>query len=218
VLGDPRLAEHAEDAQSARQVSREFSAVLRRRVLREDVADWFELDADSPYMLLVADLKPERRRRMTNEEEQLFGIDKLKRRARSEIPAVTHVDYSARIQDCARGHQSALPRADLALQGQDRLPGPGQHQLQCALGADRPARPRTPSAASWATRSSCWSSGNCMLRKQEQDPALKIDYKDEFEAGLSRPSLRRHVPRPLHLVSASSSCGRPVACLDAAYR
>ena len=66
-------------------------------VLREDVSDWFELDSDSPYMLLVADVRKDRRRTMTPDEQALFGIDKLNI-ARSEIPAVTHVDYSARIQ------------------------------------------------------------------------------------------------------------------------
>jgi hypothetical protein len=75
-------------------------------VLREDVSDWFELDTDSRYMLLVADVKRERRRRMTNEEEALFGIDKLNV-ARSDIPAVTHVDYSARVQTV---HADTNPR------------------------------------------------------------------------------------------------------------
>ena len=66
-------------------------------VLREDVADWFELDFDSPYMLLVADVVEARRQAMTAEEEALFGIDKLNV-PRTDIPAVTHVDYSARVQ------------------------------------------------------------------------------------------------------------------------
>jgi carbamoyltransferase len=66
-------------------------------VLREAVADWFELDDDSPYMLLVADVVEHRRRLMNQDEQALFGIDKLNV-ARSQIPAVTHVDYSARIQ------------------------------------------------------------------------------------------------------------------------
>jgi carbamoyltransferase len=65
--------------------------------LREHVAEWFELDYDSPYMMLVADVAPERRREMSDEEKALFGISKLNVK-RSEIPAVTHVDYSARIQ------------------------------------------------------------------------------------------------------------------------
>ena len=75
-------------------------------VLREEVADWFELDTDSPYMLLVADVADRRRRAMTAEERARFGIDKLNV-SRSEIPAVTHVDYSARIQTV---HAETNPR------------------------------------------------------------------------------------------------------------
>lgn len=70
-------------------------------VLREHVADWFELDVDSPYMLLVADVAKKRRREMTAEEQRLWGIEKLNV-VRSEIPSVTHVDYSARIQTVRR--------------------------------------------------------------------------------------------------------------------
>ena len=70
-------------------------------VLRESVADWFEIDTDSPYMLLVAGVTPKHRRQMTEEEGLLWGIDKLNVK-RSEIPAVTHVDYSARIQTVRR--------------------------------------------------------------------------------------------------------------------
>lgn len=75
-------------------------------VLREDVADWFELDEDSPYMLLVADVAEKRRKQVTAEQETLTGIAKLKI-PRSEIPAVTHVDYSARIQTV---HEETNPR------------------------------------------------------------------------------------------------------------
>jgi carbamoyltransferase len=67
-------------------------------VLREDVAEWFDLASDSPYMLVVADVKQDKRRQMTPEEQALFGIEKLNVE-RSVIPAVTHVDYSARIQN-----------------------------------------------------------------------------------------------------------------------
>jgi carbamoyltransferase len=70
-------------------------------VMREHVADWFEMDVDSPYMLLVGDVAAKRRRRMTAEEEKLWGIEKLNV-SRSEIPAVTHVDYSARVQTVRR--------------------------------------------------------------------------------------------------------------------
>jgi len=70
-------------------------------VLRERVSEWFDLDTDSPYMLLVADVNESKRRTMTDEEKQLWGIEKLNVK-RSEIPAVTHVDYSARIQTVRR--------------------------------------------------------------------------------------------------------------------
>ena len=75
-------------------------------ILREDVNDWFEHDTDSPYMLLVANVKKNKRRTMTTEEESLFGIDKLNV-PRSSIPAITHVDYSARIQTV---HAETNPR------------------------------------------------------------------------------------------------------------
>jgi carbamoyltransferase len=74
-------------------------------VLREKVADWFDLDLDSPYMLLVADVAESRIRKMTDEEQALFGIDKLNI-VRSSIPAVTHIDYSARVQTV---HQESNP-------------------------------------------------------------------------------------------------------------
>ena len=70
-------------------------------MLCEHVHEWFELDRDSPYMLLVADVQPDKRRTMSAEEERLWGIDKLNV-PRSTIPAVTHVDYSARIQTVRR--------------------------------------------------------------------------------------------------------------------
>ena len=66
-------------------------------VISEDLSNWFEIDSDSPYMLLVADVKKSIRREMTTDEKKLFGIDKLNVK-RSEIPAVTHIDYSARVQ------------------------------------------------------------------------------------------------------------------------
>mgnify|MGYP003335111127 CR=1 FL=1 len=66
-------------------------------VLREDVSEWFDLDSDSPYMLLVADVAKSKQRTMSPEEEALFGIEKLNI-LRSSIPSVTHVDYSARVQ------------------------------------------------------------------------------------------------------------------------
>lgn len=100
IIGDPRSAE-MQSAMNLKIKYRESFRPFAPSVLREEVADWFELDTDSPYMLLVANLDKLRRRQMTPQEEALWGIDKLNVR-RSEIPAVTHVDYSARIQTVRR--------------------------------------------------------------------------------------------------------------------
>ena len=105
ILGRPALAD-MQKALNLKVKYRESFRPFAPSVLREDVADWFELDADSPYMLLVADVVKRRRRQMTAEEQALFGIDKLNV-PRSEIPAVTHVDYSARIQTV---HHETNPR------------------------------------------------------------------------------------------------------------
>ncbi|HEV7475270.1 MAG TPA: carbamoyltransferase [Pyrinomonadaceae bacterium] len=96
IIGDPRSAE-MQAAMNLKIKYRESFRPFAPSVLREQVGDWFELETDSPYMLLVADVAEPRRRKMTTEETALWGIEKLNVK-RSEIPAVTHVDYSARIQ------------------------------------------------------------------------------------------------------------------------
>jgi len=100
IIGDPRSSE-MQSAMNLKIKYRESFRPFAPSVLREQVADWFELDVDSPYMLLVADVAESQRRKMTPAEEALWGIDKLNVK-RSEIPAVTHVDYSARIQTVRR--------------------------------------------------------------------------------------------------------------------
>jgi carbamoyltransferase len=148
-------------------------------VLREDVAGWFELDADSPYMLLVAPVKKQRQRAMTKDERALFGIDKLNI-PRSEIPAVTHVDYSARIQtvhaDTNQRYHALLSRfkamtgcpvivnTSFNVRGEPIVHTP-EDAFRCFMG----------------TEIDILVIGNCFLRKEEQDPALKRDYKDAFE-------------------------------------
>jgi hypothetical protein len=96
ILGDP-LSPAEQRALNLKVKYRESFRPFVPSARRERVADWFEIDADSPYMLLVAKVKPERCRKMSVEELALFGIDKLNV-ARSDIPAVTNVDYSARVQ------------------------------------------------------------------------------------------------------------------------
>lgn len=100
VIGDAR-SPNIQATMNLKIKFRESFRPFAPTVLREKVSDWFEMDRESPYMLLVADVRKERRREMTVEEKKLWGIDKLNV-ARSDIPAVTHVDYSARIQTIDR--------------------------------------------------------------------------------------------------------------------
>src|SRR5262249_16734114 len=94
ILGDPRSPTMQKNL-NLKVKYRESFRPFAPAVLREDVADWFELNSDSPYMLIVADVLAHKRRTMTVDQQALFGIDKLNI-SRSEIPAVTHIDYSAR--------------------------------------------------------------------------------------------------------------------------
>src|SRR5205085_1430494 len=96
ILGDPR-SPTMQKMLNLKVKYRESFRPFAPAVLREYVGDWFELNADSPYMLLVAGITAERRRAMTEDEKKLWGIDQLNV-VRSDIPAVTHVDYSARVQ------------------------------------------------------------------------------------------------------------------------
>ena len=135
ILGDPRSPDMQKNL-NLKVKYRESFRPFAPSVLREDVSEWFDLTSDSPYMLVVADVREGKRRHMTADEQALFGIDKLNV-PRSEIPAVTHVDYSARIQTVHGNtnplfHQTAQP-----IQGADRLPDPGQHQLQRSRRTDR---------------------------------------------------------------------------------
>jgi carbamoyltransferase len=100
IIGDAR-SPRMQSVMNLKIKHRESFRPFAPSVTREHVREWFELDTDSPYMLLVADVAEGRRRRMTDTEEKLWGIAKLNV-ARSEIPAVTHVDYSARIQTVRR--------------------------------------------------------------------------------------------------------------------
>jgi carbamoyltransferase len=148
-------------------------------VLREDVKDWFELEGDSPYMLLVADVVERRRRSMTAEEQALFGIEKLNV-PRSDIPAVTHVDYSARVQTV---HADTNPRYHALISRFKELTGcPVLVNTSFNVrGEPIVCSPEDAFRCFMGTEIEVLVVENCFLRKEAQDPALKLDYKDRFE-------------------------------------
>ena len=146
-------------------------------VLREDVSEWFEMDMDSPYMLLVANVVKEKRSQMTEEEQALFGIDKLNI-PRSSIPAVTHVDYSARVQTV---HEQTNPRYHQLLSRFKQLTG-------CAVLVNTSFNIRgepivnTPDDAFrcfMGTGLDYLAVGNCVMEKSAQDKTLLRDYKTD---------------------------------------
>jgi carbamoyltransferase len=147
-------------------------------VLREDVADWFELDGDSPYMLLVADVAKHHRREMTPEEHALFGIEKLNV-PRSSIPAVTHVDHSARIQTV---HRDTNPRYHALLSAFKARTGCPVIVNTSFNVRSEPivATPEDAFRCFMGTEIEVLAAGNCLLLKEEQDPARRQDYKDSF--------------------------------------
>jgi carbamoyltransferase len=148
-------------------------------VLREDVADWFDLNEDSPYMLLVADVLERHRIKMTAEQEQLFGIDKLNVQ-RSGVPAVTHVDYSARVQTV---HKETNPRYhELIRRFKDLTGCPVIVNTSFNVrGEPIVCTPEDAFRCFMGTEIEALAAGNCYLRKERQNPALKQDYAAQFE-------------------------------------
>jgi carbamoyltransferase len=179
ILGDPRSPEMQKNL-NLKVKYRESFRPFAPAVLREDVADWFELGSDSPYMLVVADVRQDKRRHMTAVEQALFGIDKLNV-ARSDIPAVTHVDYSARIQT-VHGETNPLFHALLtrfkALTGCPVLVNTSFN----VRGEPIVCTPEDAFRCFMGNELDLLVVGNCVLRKAEQDPDLRIDYSLSLEA------------------------------------
>lgn len=178
ILGDPR-SPTMQKTLNLKVKYRESFRPFAPSVLRERVSDWFELDGDSPYMLLVADVAKSRRREMTAEENQLFGIDKLNV-PRSDIPAVTHVDYSARIQTV---HEDTNPRYHALLSAFERKTGcPVLVNTSFNVrGEPIVGSPEDAFRCFMGTELDVLAVGNCYLRKEDQDPALKQNYEMAFE-------------------------------------
>jgi carbamoyltransferase len=178
ILGDPR-SPNMQRQLNLKVKFRESFRPFAPSVLREDVADWFDLDCDSPYMLVVADVREDRRCPVSDADRALFGIDRLNT-IRSEIPAVTHVDMSARVQTV---HKETNPRYHALLSAFKARTG-------CPVLVNTSFNVRSePIVCSPEDAFRCFMgtdiellvAGNCVARKEEQDPALRVDYKDTFE-------------------------------------
>lgn len=178
ILGDAR-SPSMQSVLNLKVKYRESFRPFAPSVLREDVGDWFELEGDSPYMLLVADVLPRHRREMTAEEKALFGIDKLKV-PRSNIPAVTHVDYSARIQTV---HRETNPRYYALLSAfKERTNCPVIVNTSFNVrGEPIVCTPEDAFRCFMGTQIEALAVGNCFLEKDEQNPALKQNYESAFD-------------------------------------
>jgi len=179
ILGDPRSAE-TQSVMNLKIKFRESFRPFAPSVLREHVHELFEMDADSPYMLLVAPVKEERRIAMSAEEQRLFGIDKL-HVPRSDIPAVTHVDYSARVQTVARQDNPlywAVIRAFGSLTGYPVVVNTSFN----VRGEPIVCTPEDAYRCFMRTEMDCLMLGSYLLAKSDQ-PAWQEekDWREEFE-------------------------------------
>jgi carbamoyltransferase len=178
ILGDAR-SPTMQKTLNLRVKYRESFRPFAPAVLREDVEKYFDIKSDSPYMLMVAPVNEDRRRVMSADEQALFGIDKLNV-PRSDIPAVTHIDYSARVQTVhketnaafhdllesfkAKTGCSVVVNTSFNVRGEPIVCTP-EDAFRCFMGSEIEVL----------------VIGNCFLKKEDQDPALKLDYKHAFE-------------------------------------
>ena len=178
ILADPR-SEKMQKELNLKIKFRESFRPFAPSVLREDVNEWFELDTDSPYMLLVSEVKKEKQITMKKEDDSLFGIDKLNIK-RSSIPAVTHVDYSARIQTV---HQNTNPRYYNLIKEFKKY-------TQCPVLVNTSFNVRgEPIVCKVEDAFNCFMGTNLdilviedfILYKEQQDKSLVKDYKNKFE-------------------------------------
>jgi carbamoyltransferase len=178
ILGDARSPK-MQSVLNLKVKYRESFRPFAPSVLREHVAEWFELDYDSPYLLPVADVVAGRRLRMTPTQQALFGIEKLNV-PRSDIPAVTHVDHSARIPTV---HKDSNPRYNALISAFKAL-------TDCPVivntsfnvrGEPIVGSPEDAFRCFMGTEIERLAMGNCWLRKEDQDPGLKQNYESGFE-------------------------------------
>ncbi len=178
ILGDPR-SDKMQKNLNLKVKYRESFRPFAPSILREDLKRWFDIDVDSPYMLLVAGINAEKQIKMTDEEKKLFGIDKLNIK-RSEIPAVTHVDYSARIQTVNKYYNKRY--YDLISKFKEKTGCPVIVNTSFNVRGEPIVNSPTDAFNCFmGTELDYLVIGDCILDKKKQNPNLKKDYTKEFE-------------------------------------
>ena len=178
ILGDPR-SDKMQKNLNLKVKFRESFRPFAPSILREDLSNWFDLNVDSPYMLLVASINSEKKIEMTNQQKKLFGIDKLNIK-RSKIPAVTHVDYSARIQTVTKKTNARY--YDLISKFKEKTGCP--LIVNTSFNVRGEPIVNTPTDAFncfMGTELDYLVIGNCILDKSQQDNKLEKDYTKKFE-------------------------------------
>ena len=178
IIGDPR-SDSMQKNLNLKVKYRESFRPFAPSIIKEDLSEWFDLKVDSPYMLLVANINKNKKIEMTNEQQKLFGIDKLNVK-RSEIPAVTHVDYSARIQTVSEKTNKCF--YDLISKFKEITGCP--ILINTSFNVRGEPIVNTPTDAFncfMGTELDYLIIGNCILDKKKQNPKLKKDYTKEFE-------------------------------------
>ena len=178
ILGDPR-SEKMQKNLNLKVKYRESFRPFAPSVLREDLSEWFEMNVDSPYMLLVSNINSKKKIEMTSEQKKLFGINKLNIK-RSDIPAVTHVDYSARVQTVTKERNNRY--YDLILKFKEKTGCPVLVNTSFNVRGE-------PIVNSPLDAFNCFMGtdldylviGNCVLEKKNQNSNLKKDYSESFE-------------------------------------
>ena len=178
ILGDPR-SDKMQKNLNLKVKFRESFRPFAPSILREDLSNWFDLNVDSPYMLLVASINSEKKIEMTNQQKKLFGIDKLNIK-RSKIPAVTHIDYSARVQTVTK--KTNIRYYDLISKFKEKTGCPVI--VNTSFNVRGEPIVNTPTDAFncfMGTELDYLVIGNCILDKSQQDNKLEKDYTKKFE-------------------------------------
>ena len=178
ILGDPR-SETTQKNLNLKVKYRESFRPFAPSILKEDLNNWFDINTDSPYMLLVSHIKKDKKIEMTEEQKKLFGIDKLNIK-RSEIPAVTHVDYSARIQTINKKNNKKY--FDLVTKFKEKTGCPVVVNTSFNVrGEPIVNTPLDAFNCFMGTELDYLVIGNCILDKSKQNLNLKKNYKEKFE-------------------------------------